>query len=123
MKRTTIFSILLGIALGCAVFLNIHYTQTNNVSIVGKFYGNIEGTDTNGNTDIYYQFKSNDDEVWWLFTAKEIGFVPNTNTEYTLTYNTNGTTRVNNPCDCTPELECECEVYDDEFVGIREMRK
>ena len=91
-------------------------------TVSGKFYNNAELTDTNGNEDTYYQFKSNDNEVWWLLTEEEIGHIPNGNTEYALTYDNNGTTKANKPCDCTPELDCECEVYDDTFISIREVK-
>ena len=93
--------------------------NTNECVAVGKFYGDMELTDTNGNTDTYYQFKSNDNKVWWALSAEEIGFIPNGNTEYTLTYDNNGTTKANKPCDCAPEFECECEVYDDVFLDIK----
>ena len=90
-----------------------------NNEVTGKFHGDFEGTDTNGNTDVYYQFKSNDNAVWWALTEKEIGFIPDESTEYVLTYDDNGTTSDNKPCDCLPEWECECEVYDDVFLGIK----
>ena len=93
-------------------------SNANECIAVGKFYGNYEATDANGKANIYYQFKSNDNEVWWALTAEEIGFIPNENIEYTLTYNNNGTTKANKPCDC-----CECEVYDDVFVSLREKSK
>lgn len=96
--------------------------NANKCTTVGKFDETIDITDTNGNTERHYHFKSNDNEVWWLLTESEIGFVPNENTEYMLTYDNKGTTKANKPCDCAPEFECECEVYDDEFVSIREMK-
>ena len=89
--------------------------NANECTVIGKFYGGYEAADTNGNTDTYYQFKSNDNEVWWALTAKEMGFIPDNNTEYVLIYDNNGTTKVNKTCDC-----CECEVYDDKLVDIRE---
>lgn len=64
----------------------------------------------------YYQFKSNDDTVWWALTTDDIGFVPAADAEYTLYYDNNGTTTENKNCDCKPE--CECEVYDDIFLGF-----
>lgn len=66
----------------------------------------------------HYQFKSNDNTVWWALTAEEIGFIPVEDTEYTLFYDDNGTTIENKNCGCKPEWECECEVYDDIFLGI-----
>ena len=89
-------------------------TNANNVSVQGKFYGSYEATDNNGNTDTYYDFRSNDGSVWWSLTEAQMGFVPKANTEYMFTYNNNGTK------DCSHE-DCECEVYDDTFVAIREM--
>lgn len=81
------------------------------VTVEGKFYGPFEET--------LYQFKSHDDSVWWLLSADEIGYVPDITKEYALTYDNNGTTAANKPCDCIPEWECECEVYDDEFISIK----
>lgn len=88
----------------------------NKCTATGKFDGNF--TDSNGNQ--HYHFKSNDNKIWWLLTESEMNFIPKTNTEYILTYDNKGTTKANKPCDCLPEWECECEVYDDEFVSIKE---
>lgn len=98
-------------------------SNANEISTVGKFDGSYEATDNNGITDTYYQFKANDGSVWWALTENQMGFIPDDNTEYTLTYDNNGTTKANKPCDCARKYECECEVYDDEFVGIREMKQ
>ena len=95
--------------------------NTNIESTTGTFDGSYEATDTNGNVDTYYHFKSDDNRVWWVLTESQLGFIPNENTEYMLTYDNNGTTKENKPCDCAPEFECECEVYDDTFVAIKEM--
>lgn len=92
--------------------------NTNECTTVGKFSEPFEASDINGNTGTYYQFKSNDNETWWMLSAEEIGFVPNGNTEYVLTYDNNGTTKENKPCDCDPELDCECEVYDDVLLSV-----
>lgn len=94
----------------------------NKCTVSGRFYNDMQLFDTNGNKDTYYQFRSNDDSVWWLLTAEEIGCVPNKSTEYVLVYDNNGTTTTNKPCDCAPEYECECELYDDTFVSIREVK-
>lgn len=83
---------------------------------VGKFTKGFK--DIDGNT--YYQFKSNDDSTWWTLTETEIGFKPSAEKEYVLLYSNNGTTAEGKPCDCLPEWECECEVYDDIFFGIFE---
>ena len=92
--------------------------NANEISTVGKFDGSYEATDNNGNTDTYYQFKANDDSVWWALTESQMGFIPDESTEYTLTYDNNGTTKANKPCDC-----CECEVYDDVFISVRKTTK
>ena len=68
----------------------------------------------------YYQFKSYDDTVWWALSENELGFKPLANKEYVLLYCNNGTTKESKPCDCIPEWECECEVYDDVFIEIYE---
>lgn len=94
-------------------------SETNNkVTAVGKFYHNMELKDSNGNVDTYYQFRSNDDTVWWVLTETEIGAIPDQDALYVLTYDNNGTTRENKTCDCLPEWNCECEVYDDTFISI-----
>jgi hypothetical protein len=67
----------------------------------------------------WYQFKSYDDTVWWALTTKDIGFVPEANKTYVLMYYDNDTTDCT---ECAEELECECEVYDDIFLGIKEWR-
>lgn len=92
-------------------------------AIDGKFH--FQGEWKNVSLDkqeIYYQFKSNDDSVWWALTVDDMGFIPNFNKEYTLIYYDNGTTAENKGCDCLPEFECECEVYDDIFLGIFENK-
>jgi hypothetical protein len=91
----------------------------NECTAVGTFDGSF--TRSNGNK--YYHFKSNDNEVWWSLTENQMGFVPKANTEYTLTYDNMGTTKANKPCDCAPKFECECEVYDDEFISIKEVQQ
>lgn len=88
----------------------------NECTAVGKFSEPFEASDVNGNTGTYYQFKSNDNETWWMLSAEEIGFVPNGDTEYVLTYDNNGTTKESKPCDC--DLDCECEVYDDVLLSV-----
>ena len=110
--------IIIPVVTGTYIWGMTAFTPDNTRETVGKFYENMELADSNGNADTYYQFKSNDNEVWWMLTEKEIGFVPNGNTEYILTYDNNGTTRENKPCDCLPEWNCECEVYDDTFISI-----
>lgn len=121
--RRTITTLLLALALAAAVFLNAHHKANDTISLTGKFYGHHEGTDLNGNTDTYYKFRSNDGSVWWDLTEYQMGFIPKENTEYIFTYDNNGTTKANKPCDCDPKYKCECEVYDDEFVSIKEIGK
>lgn len=86
--------------------------------IRGKFYTTFLANDYIGREENYYQFRSSDDTVWWALTEEQIGGIPDNETEYTLIYYNNGTTAENKPCDCLPEWECECEVYDDIFIGI-----
>lgn len=98
--------------------------KVNHNLVEGKFYGDgMEVKDLQGNSEICYQFKSNDNSVWWVLTAEEIGKIPDATTEYVLIYSDNGTTEINKPCDCLPEYECECEVYDDIFFGIFPKQK
>lgn len=103
------------IALTLMIGLTINETKCTTI---GKFDN--ECIVNNGNT--YYHFKSNDNEVWWLLTESEMGFIPKANTEYALIYDNKGTTKANKPCNCAPEFECECEVYDDEFISIKEVQ-
>lgn len=88
------------------------------VGIEGKFYGDTICTDSNGIEDTYYQFRSDDDSVWWILTAEEIGHIPNTEDKYTLYYTDNGTVKETPVCDCLPEWECECYLYDDIFFAV-----
>ena len=93
--------------------------KINHKIVYGKFHGDgMEMQDMQGNTEICYQFKSYNNSVWWLLTAEEIGGIPDINSEYALIYSDNGTTKENKPCNCLPEYECECELYDDIFLGI-----
>ena len=81
----------------------------NNIeTIEGKFY------DTNDDSG-FYQFRSDDDSVWWVLTEEEIGEIPSFEENYTLTYSDRGTTECH---DCPEEWDCECELYDDEFIKI-----
>lgn len=88
------------------------------IAIEGKFYDNMTCTDSQGVEDIYYQFKSDDDTVWWILTATEIGHIPNTEDKYTLYYTDNGTVKETLVCDCLSEWDCECYLYDDIFFYI-----
>ena len=97
---------------------NIPVALNNSISTemaTGQFLG-----DTLSEGKKYYQFKSNDNTVWWLLTEEEIGFIPSIEKQYTLVYCNNGTTKENKSCGCLPEWECECEVYDDVFIEIYE---
>lgn len=78
---------------------------------------------TEPNGKIYYQFKSNDNSVWWALTELEIGFKPSTEKEYVILYSDNGTTAENKNCECLLEWDCECEVYDDIFFAVFEVEK
>lgn len=90
-------------------------TPSTIITTHGTFHGSFD--DTNG--ERLYQFRSYDNETWWLLTEEEIGHIPTTSDEYILTYD-NGNTPVQDLtiCGCDPEWECECHVYDDEFIKI-----
>jgi hypothetical protein len=96
--------------------------DTEFVSTEGRFYN--DGwvlSDTQGNEETYYQFRSDDNETWWLLTEEEIGEVPNTEDKYVLTYHNGGTAEQGSVCDCPPEYECECHVYDDIFIDCSRL--
>lgn len=86
--------------------------------VEGKFYDDMICTDYYGVERIFYQFKSDDDTVWWFLNATEIGHIPNNTDKYILYYTDNGTTEESQVCDCLPEWECECYLYDDIFLHI-----
>jgi hypothetical protein len=65
--------------------------------------------------DDWYQFRSYDNTVWWALTTKDIGFIPEENTTYTLIYSENGTTDCT---ECDEELNCDCEIHDDIFFAV-----
>ena len=121
MKNKLIATTALALALTGAICIH-SAKKANEVSTIGKFHGTITTYDENDNTELYYQFKSNDNTVWWMLTEEEIGCIPNGSAEYVLIYDNNGTTKENKSCDCEPEYECECEIYDDEFIAIREVK-
>jgi hypothetical protein len=114
LKTMLMFEILVAIPVFYLTWIATLSPNANEISTVGKFDGSYEATDNNGITDTYYQFKANDGSVWWALTESQMGFIPDDNIEYTLTYDNNGTTKANKPCDC-----CECEVYDDVFLCIK----
>ena len=118
MKKALIVSICAFMALSFASCGNANETA-NVMEVDGKFYESHTATDVNGNVDIYYSFRSNDGSLWWDLTEHQMGFVPNGNKEYVFVYDNMGTTSENKSCDCAPEDDCECEVYDDVFVGLR----
>lgn len=97
------------------IVLCLTFSMNSSVDFaVGRF--------TNGTRDIdgnmYYQFISYDNEVWWVLTEDQIGYIPSTEKNYYLVYSNNGTTAENKTCDCLKEWDCECEVYDDVFLAI-----
>ena len=91
------------------------------LAVKGKFYGNIQGVDCSGNENTYYQFRSDDNKVWWILTAAEIGHVPNKKDKYILYYTDNKTDENTTVCDCLPEWDCECYLYDDIFFYIEKI--
>lgn len=107
------FKSLLAIALAL-----ITSASANIKTVEGQFYTQLDFE----NDLTWYQFRSDDDTVWWCLTEEELGFIPEYGTKYSLTYNNNGTTAENKPCDCIPEWECECEVYDDEFICMTKAK-
>ena len=85
--------------------------------VVGTFSGDIfEMTDSNMKKDMYYQFKSYDNEVCWCLTEEDMGFIPKEGKEYVLAFYQNGTTKDN--YECPEEYDCECYCYDDIFLGV-----
>ena len=89
-------------------------TEGNEIPI-SMAIGSFNGIDE----DNYYQFKSYDDAVWWALSTEDIGFTPEANKTYVLLYYDNGTT---NCTECAEEFECECEVYDDIFLRVEELK-
>lgn len=93
------------------------------LSIEGKFYSDMVCKDYKGVEDVYYQFKSDDDTVWWILTETEIGHIPNFDDKYILHYTDNGTVKETPVCDCLPEWDCECYLYDDIFFHIERAKR
>lgn len=105
-------------------------------AIKGRFYTRFNDNDGHGNTQTFYEFRSNDDSVRWILSTEELAGIDNDNSkcsfeelervenipdyesEYTLIYYDNGTNKLNKPCDCPDGWECECEVYDDIFLAV-----
>lgn len=105
-------------------------------AIKGRFYTRFNDNDGHGNTQTFYEFRSNDDSVRWILSTEELAGIdkdnskcsfeelerveniPDYESEYTLIYYDNGTNKLNKPCDCPEEWECECEVYDDIFLAV-----
>ena len=87
---------------------------------VGYFMGDtFELMDSDMKKDMYYQFKSYDDEVWWCLTEEDIGFKPEQGKSYLLAFYQNGTTVENH--ECPEEYECDCYCYDDIYLGVYEL--
>lgn len=101
-----------------AIILLASCQENTQQKTVGKFYSDVNLL----SEETYYQFRSDDDSVWWILSAEEIGFVPKEGTEYVLVYDNSGTTAENKPCECGPEFDCECEVYDDIFIKVYERK-
>ena len=74
--------------------------------------------------ELHCQFRSDDNEDWWILTESEINHIPNTTDKYIITYDNGGTPEQDlSICGCDPEWECECHVYDDEFISIRRIEE
>lgn len=106
----------------CLLSIMLMMLSKNVEKVDGKFCNTFESEDESGYTDTYYQFESYDNEVSWVLTEKEIGYIPKNNTKYMLIYNDNGTTKEDKECGCTEEYDCECYVYDDTFIKVVEKR-
>lgn len=78
-------------------------------TVVGKFehLGEWYKGENFSEAETYYQFKSNDNNIWWALTLEDLSLTPDADAEYTLIYYDNDTPGV-----------CECEVYDDIFLAI-----
>lgn len=87
-------------------------------AVEGKFYGDLTCKNYQGIENVYYQFRSDNDTVWWVLTIEEIGHIPNADDKYILYYTDNGTVKGDPVCDCLPEWDCECYLYDDIFFYI-----
>lgn len=80
------------------------------------------------NGDTAYQFKSYDNEVWWLIDSLDVkrpDVELRVGGEYILTYFDNGTTKDHYKCigkPCKEKDDCECWVYDDILLDIYESR-
>ena len=101
----------------------IHIGEEIPISkIRGKFYTSLDVLNEYGDKERLYQFRSEDNSVFWLLSRTEICHIPNNSDEYVLYFSDNGTNADDKICDCLPEWECECEVYDDIFLGICKTR-
>lgn len=119
MKKKIIAGVAVALSMAAAISCYAD-KKGNEATAVGKFHYTFEAKDIDGNVDTYYHFKSNDNEVWWMLTETEIGYIPKLNTDYVLTYDNKGTTKENKPCDC--DFVCEYEVYDDELISVKEVK-
>ena len=95
------------------VVINFHGFGTPELEddvILGLSYGLLEEaycSDTfteQGNEQVFYQFKTLDDEYFWVLTAEELGFTPVVGDQVLMCYTENG----------TPGLP-----YDDELIYTR----
>ena len=104
------------------VLISLIATLTNSNTttevVEGRFYNTVNAYTQNYEEQTLYQFRSDDNSVWWLLTEEEIGEIPNTTDRYILAFNNNGTTATHKNCDCVDDTECECYVYDDELISI-----
>lgn len=114
-KITAVLVILLVVV---TVILFVVHKNGTVVQTEGRFYGSVEAETLEEKSEVLYQFRSDDNETWWLLTEHEIGHVPNNKDKYILIFNNNGTTKANPPCTCKPDDDCECFVYDDVFLKI-----
>lgn len=103
---------------GTTITANAKTCHTDNECLTeGYFEDGMIFVNDNGDAEYHYHFKSFDDEVWWFVSEAELGFVPKANTAYYFVYSDNGTTH----CDCPPEYDCDCYMYDDFFISCEEV--
>lgn len=124
MKKQTkiIFAIYL-IAVLILTYLFLVKGLHNVHAVEGSFYGEIEMINNHTlEKETWYQFQSDDNAIWWRLSREEIGHIPDNKTKYILIYNDNGTTAENKPCNCASYIDCECELYDDKFIHIKEVK-